>query len=397
MMPIDTDDPRFARLALALLVEPGHRDLGLLISDVGPVEALARVEAGMVEKRLFESVQVRREQSRGDFRGMAQRALDATERLGARIITPDDAEWPVQLADLHRISRETSNRLDRDTLPPLCIWLRGRPSLLAATQKSVAVVGARASSPYGNHVALELAYGLADKGWGVVSGGAYGIDAQAHRGALGPGGITVAVLASGIDLTYPQAHASLFERIEETGLLLSEWPPGAAPHRHRFLIRNRVIAALTRGTVVVEASARSGAKQTASRARQLGRSLMAVPGPVTSAMSVGTHHIIRELDGRLVTSAAQVIEEVGRIGDDLAPLPRGPESARDRLDPVLSQVLDGLPRGRTVGVAEIAATVGVPLRAVMRALPALQDGGFVVDDGSGWRLSPLATAPARTG
>ncbi len=388
MTSIDTDDPRLARLVLALLVEPGHRDLGALVDQVGPVEALARVEAGAVERQLFESVQVRRERARGDLRGMAEQALEAADRLGAQIVTPEDDEWPWQLADLRLISRETSSRLDRDTLPPICLWLRGGASLRQVTQRSVAVVGARAASAYGNHVSLEFGYGLAERGWCVISGGAYGIDAQAHRGALSAGGLTIAVLACGIDRYYPAAHTSLFESILDSGLLVSEWPPGADPHRHRFLIRNRVIAALAKGTVVVEASARSGAKQTAGRTRALGRSLMAVPGPITSSMSVGTHQIVRELDGRLVTSVPEILEEVGRIGDDLAPLVRGPDREHDRLEPTLAQVLDGVPGRRAADVEEIAAAAGVSLRVAMRALPVLAGNGFVIGDDSGWRLAP---------
>jgi DNA processing protein len=221
----------------------------------------------------------------------------------------------------------------------------------------------------------------------VVSGGAYGIDAQAHRGALTAGGCTVVVLACGIDRAYPIAHASLFERVIEDGLVITEWPPGADPHRHRFLIRNRVIAALTRGTVVVEASARSGARQTAGRALLLGRPTMAVPGPVTSAMSVGSHQILRAEGARLVTTAAEVIEEVGQIGDDLAPLVHGREREHDHLGPTLNQVLDGVPARPSVGPETIAANVGLSLRVVLRSLPALKDAGFVTQDESGWRLS----------
>jgi DNA processing protein len=196
------------------------------------------------------------------------------------------------------------------------------------------------------------------------------------------------VLASGVDRPYPMAHANMFDRIADDGLLLSEWPPGSDPHRHRFLIRNRVIAALTRGTVVVEASARSGAKQTANRARQLGRRTMAVPGPVTSAMSVGSHQLLRMLETRLVTSAAEIIEEVGRIGDDLAPIERGPERDRDHLSPDLAQVLDAVPPRNALGPGQIAATAGVGLRIALQALPLLQADGFVVEDGGRWRLSP---------
>lgn len=282
--------------------------------------------------------------------------------------------------------------MDRDTYPPLCVWVRGTASLAAVARRSVAMVGARASTAYGNHIAMEFAYGLAERGWCVVSGGAYGIDAQAHRGALGPDGATIAVMACGIDKTYPQAHAALFERITADGLLLSEWPPGADPHQHRFLVRNRVIAALARGTVVVEASARSGAKQTANRTRALGRVLMAVPGPITSAMSVGSHHILREMEGRVVTSVDEVVEEVGLIGEDLAPIPRGPERPRDRLDPDLARVLDGVPARKAADPQQIAASAGMSLRAVLRALPVLRDGEFVVEDAGGWRIGPRARA-----
>jgi DNA processing protein len=193
----------------------------------------------------------------------ATEVIERTERMGARIVTPDDDEWPAQLDDLRRISVD-GDRRDRDVYPPLCIWLRGPIRLDDAVARSVAIVGSRASSPYGDHVALDLAYGLAERAWHVVSGGAFGIDAQAHRGAMTSGGVTIAVLACGVDRPYPVAHTSMFERIADDGLVISEWPPGSDPHRHRFLIRNRVIAALTRGTVVVEASARSGAKQTAT-------------------------------------------------------------------------------------------------------------------------------------
>jgi DNA processing protein len=273
-----------------------------------------------------------------------------------------------------------------------------------ALHRAVAVVGARASTSYGNHVAQELGYGLASRGWAVVSGGAYGIDAAAHRGALAAGGVTVAVLACGVDRAYPAEHASLFERIVDDGLLISEWPPGADPHRHRFLIRNRVIAALSRGTVVVEANARSGARQTLGRAALLGRAVMAVPGPVTSAMSVGCHQLLRYSGARPVMSYEEVLEEVGRIGDDLAPVPRGPEDPRDDLGPELARVLDGVPLRGVADAGQIAAAAGVPLRDVLRALPALESAGHVVARNGGYaarrfnrpQSSQGAVSPVRT-
>jgi DNA processing protein len=378
------DDVRRARIALAYLIEPGSQPLAVAVDEMGVVETLSRICRGEASEKL---VDVARERlAGGDPEPVVDALVERTARLGARIVTPEDDEWPRQLDDLRRVSRETS-RVDRDVFPPICLWVRGAPSLAEVTRRSVAVVGARASTPYGNHVAIELSYGLAERGWCVVSGGAYGIDAQAHRGALTAGGCTVVVLACGIDRAYPIAHASLFERVIEDGLVITEWPPGADPHRHRFLIRNRVIAALTRGTVVVEASARSGARQTAGRALLLGRPTMAVPGPVTSAMSVGSHQILRAEGARLVTTAAEVIEEVGQIGDDLAPLVHGREREHDHLGPTLNQVLDGVPARPSVGPETIAANVGLSLRVVLRSLPALKDAGFVTQDESGWRLS----------
>ncbi len=384
-----TTDDRLARVALACMVEPGNRRLGLLVDEHGPTAALAMVISGAADAALQSAAAARLDTGRP--LELAHIAVARTERVGGRIITPADDEWPTQLDDLRRVGGGTK-RVDQDVYPPLCLWVRGDVSLADVARRSVAVVGARSSSPYGNHVATELSYGLADRGWSVVSGGAFGIDAQAHRGALTAGGLTVAVLACGIDRAYPMAHASLFDRIADAGVLLSEWPPGADPHRHRFLIRNRVIAALTRGTVVVEASARSGAKQTSRRARQLGRSTMAVPGPITSAMSVGAHQILRELGSRLVTSAAEIIEEVGQIGDDLAPVLRGPDRDRDRLSSDFAQVLDGVPQRRGGGPQEIAAAAGVALRIVLRALPTLEDEGFIVQDDSGYRVAPAGTS-----
>lgn len=377
------DDERRAYVAMGALVEPGNRDLGAVVARHGPVLALECLLSGEVSPALRGAVAARL--PTGHPLPVADAAFADADRLGARIVTPLDEEWPAPLADLARISRG-NERPDRDTYPPLCLWVRGPWPLAEALRRSVAVVGARAATAYGQHVATELGYGLADRGWTVVSGGAYGIDAAAHRGALAAGGVTVAVLACGVDRPYPLGNASLFERITETGLLVSEWPPGAEPHRHRFLIRNRVIAAATAGTVVVEAAARSGAIQTLRRATELGRVAMAVPGPVTSAMSVGSHEALRNEGTRLVTGWAHVLEEVGSIGADLAPLPRGPQQARDRLDPTSAQVLDALPRRGLARAEQIAAGAGVPLRVALSALGLLTATGLVISRDGGYTL-----------
>jgi DNA processing protein len=379
-----TQATRLARIALGLLVEPGHRDLGELVGQVGATVALDRLRTGTVAPGLLAAVRPR--WGPADPLDIAGRALERAERLGVRIVTPEDDEWPPQLQDLVRISQPVSDPIRRNTYPPHCIWVRGPWPLAETCERSVAVVGARASTAYGEHVAGDLGYGLAERGWTVVSGGAFGIDAAAHRGAMAAGGRTVAVLACGIERPYPVSHAALFERIAETGLVLSEWPPGADPHRHRFLIRNRVIAAATRGTVMVEANLRSGARFTLHRARALNRMVMVVPGPVTSAMSVGSHEELRVENTVLVTGVAHVIDAVGSIGDDLAPVLRAPEGRRDQLTPLQRQVLDGVRPRKLLTAEEIAAAVGVSARDARRALPALEQARFVTVLESRYRL-----------
>jgi DNA processing protein len=389
-------DPRTARVALGCLAEPGSEAIYRLVREHGPVGALDRILAGEVDgqdgQALVEAARARL--GRDGLDRIVDGALTRARRTGARVVVPEDDEWPVQLADLVLISNRGGDRVARDTYPPVCLWVRGERPLAEAFTRSVAVVGARAATSYGHHIATELAYGMANRGWTVVSGGAYGIDAAAHRGALAASGVTAAVMACGLDRPYPAAHASLFERITENGLLISEWPPGAEPHRHRFLIRNRVIAALTRGTVMVEANARSGARQTLGRATALGRAPMVVPGPVTSAMSVGCHEAIR-CGARLVTSYQEALEEIGLVGDDLAPPVRGPEREADRLGPVLSRIVDAIPRRNGLDAGQIAASAGLPLREVLRALPTLEELGQVVPKEDGrYVLAPAKPAPA---
>ncbi|QLQ39808.1 DNA-processing protein DprA [Micromonospora robiginosa] len=383
------EDRRFARVALTWLAEPGTRSVHRLVQRLGPVDALDRLLAGGAPDRTLRAAVAARTAT-GDARAVAAEALARGERLGARLVTPEDDEWPPQVAELRNlVLPEAVRRVDVETDPPLCFWVRGAWPLGDALDRSVAVVGARAATPYGSHVATELGYGLADREWTVVSGGAFGIDSAAHRGALAAGGRTVAVLACGLDRPYPMGNAALFDRIAETGLLVSEWMPGAEPLRPRFLVRNRVIAAATRGTVLVEAAARSGATQTLNRALGLARPAMVVPGPVTSAMSVGGHQVLRERSSaRLVTGVAHVLEEVGRIGDDLAPLARAPERPRDRLDDDATQVLEALPRRRTLDLEGVATRAGVDLRTAMRKLSMLEELALVVRRDGGYALAP---------
>ncbi|WP_374199579.1 MULTISPECIES: DNA-processing protein DprA [Micromonospora] len=390
---VNGDDDRLARVALTWLAEPGTRSVHRLVDELGAAGALdLLLRGGAPDDRLRAAVAARCRD--GDARAVAADALARAQRLGARLVTPDDGEWPATVEHLRRLALPgATRRVDVETAPPLCFWVRGGWPLGDALDRAVSVVGARAATPYGVHVATELGYGLADRDWTVVSGGAFGIDAAAHRGALNAGGLTVAVLACGIDRPYPMGNTALFDRIGETGLLVSEWLPGAEPLRPRFLIRNRVIAAATRGTVLVEASARSGATQTVNRALAAGRHAMVVPGPVTSAMSVGAHELLREHpSARLVTGVAHVLEEVGRIGADLAPPARAPQRPRDLLDDEATQVLESMPRRGAVGVDRLAARAGVDVRTALRKLSLLEELGLVRRRDDGYAL---ATGPAR--
>ncbi len=383
-MTPDLDQARLARIALAHMVEPGDREIGEVVCDVGPVEALRRLRAGLLSGRVCAAAAARL--GAHEPYALAVDAVRLAGRLGSRILTPEDADWPRRLADLRDISVDGPDSIDRDTYPPQAVWIRGPWSLTEACERSVAVVGSRAATPYGTHVAGDFGHGLAGRAWTVVSGGAYGIDAAAHRGALAGDGCTVAVLASGIDRPYPVGHVSLFDRIAERGLLLSEWPPGSDPHRRRFLVRNRVIAALTLGTLVVEAGLRSGARFTVGRARRLNRLTLAVPGPVTSAMSLGCHEELRGGSTILAASVEHVVDAVGRIGADMAHPQSANATARDQLTSMQAQVLDGVRPRKVLTAEQIAAAAGVSVRDARRTLPGLEESGFVVAAGGGYRL-----------
>jgi DNA processing protein len=370
---VGDQDDRIARLLLGRVGEPGDTALAKLIDDLGAVATVQRLRAGTLNHRGLVNLRARLDVARPD------RDLAAGALVGARFVIPGDEEWPDQVDDLIRLGR-------RDAGVPLGLWVRGPLNLRAACRRSVAVVGARASTAYGEYVASEFGIGLAERMWTVVSGGAYGIDGAAHRGALAGDGATVAVLACGVDVAYPRGHAALIDRIAQTGLIVSEWPPGCAPMRYRFLVRNRVIAALTVGTVVVEAAVRSGALSTANRARELDRHIMAVPGPITSTMSKGTNQLLREPDVMCVTGVADVIELVGSMGSDLAPQLMIPADPRDDLDDVSRRVLESVPVRRAAGPASIAVTAGIAPQQVLRCLGGLAARGFVERVDAGWRL-----------
>ncbi len=363
-LTFDPADELLARVAWSRLIEPGDERATTLIEQVGAGEALrALVDRDVPWLQRFvprlASLDPRRD-------------LLGVQRLGGRVVLPSDAEWPTPLAAL--------------AAPPPCLWVRGAARLAEVAERSVAVVGARAATAYGEHVAGELACGLADRDFAVVSGLAYGIDAAAHRGALAAPGTTVAVMAGGLDRAYPAGHDALMGRVADAGAVVSEVPPGSAPTRGRFLQRNRLIAALSGGTVVVEAALRSGSLNTARTAAALGRPVGAVPGPVTSMGSAGCHALLRDGVAVLVTDAAEVADLVGRLGTDASVTPTGPSRDGDDLDPVAARVLDALPVRSGRPIDRLCATAGLDPGSVQSALGRLALLGLAERDGAGWRV-----------
>ncbi|MET7941673.1 DNA-processing protein DprA [Streptomyces sp. NPDC005302] len=374
-----TDDERTARVTLSRVVEPGDEVCGRWVREIGAREALRWLSEGDRQPRGMTDTRwagLRARAERADPEGDLARAREA----GVRFVCPGDSEWPAQLDDLG------DGR-------PLGLWVRGLSSLRIWALRSVAVVGARACTEYGAHMAATLGAGLAERGWVVVSGGAYGVDGAAHRGALGAGGATVAVLACGVDRPYPRGHTQLITRIAEQGLVIGELPPGDHPTPSRFILRNRVIAALTRGTVVVEAAYRSGALVTARAAQRLGRFTMGVPGPATSSLSAGVHELLRG-EAVLVTDAAEVAELVGDMGE-LAPDRRGPVVPRDLLSPGAQRVLAALPARRPAAVDEIARGAATTTDDAVGRLYELRALGFVERHGDGWKLTRQASTSVR--
>ncbi|WP_406407121.1 DNA-processing protein DprA [Streptomyces sp. NBC_01643] len=376
--PAVGDRERLARAALTRVLEPGDERGGRWLREIGAAELIRRITdrdgtaeqlRGMTPKRLA-GYRLRAEAVD------PERDLASVAAVGGRFVCPGDREWPSQLDDLGD-SRPTG------------LWVRGRPDLRLWALRSVAVVGARACTPYGAHMAASLGAGLAELGWVVVSGAAFGVDGAAHRGALSAGGATMAVLACGVDVAYPRGHAELIGRVAEQGLVIGELPPADHPTRSRFILRNRVIAALTRGTVVVEAEYRSGSLVTARSAQRLGRFTMGVPGPATSGLSAGVHELLRG-EGVLVTDAAEVAELVGEIGD-LAPARRGPVLPRDLLDAASARVLDALPCHGSVSGRDIARTAGTSVDEALGRLYELHSLGFVERTGEDWQLTPRPT------
>ncbi|UJP11172.1 DNA-processing protein DprA [Microbacterium sp. KUDC0406] len=357
-----------ARAAWSVLTEPGDGIAGALVDAFGPQGALDQALSDATLRAPLEVVEARamneavaRWAPRADPRAVGAALRDA-EAVGARILLPEDPEWPAGLADLGPHA-------------PLMLWVRGSTEALIADE-SVSVVGARASTGYGERIAAEIAGDLAASGVSIVSGGAYGIDGMAHRAALGVGGITVAFLAGGVDRSYPAGHQQLFERIRAGGAVVSEVPCGAAPTKWRFLQRNRLISAAGLATVVVEAGWRSGTLNTAGHAAALGRPLGAVPGPVSSAASAGCHRLLREYAAICVTSAAEVRE----LWADAA----GESRAQPPADPDRVRLMDALSTRAPRDAMELSKRSGLSAERVHSILGMLDLEGGAVRRETGW-------------
>ena len=363
---------RLARVRLSHALEPGDAKVADAVTSLG---AARMIEQLLADPGSRPELVARLGQT--DPEPLLSRA----ERRGVRFVTPADAEWPTQLDDLAH-----GQRVQGLGGVPVGLWVRG-PMRLDELEGSVAIVGSRSASSYGFDVATDVAATLARAGTPVVSGAAFGIDQAGHRGALAAGGRTVAVLACGADRVYPSAHRELIDHIASHCAVVSEAPLGSSPTKVRFLSRNRLIAALSRGTVLVEAATRSGALNTAHWADQLSRVVMGVPGPVSSATSEGVHNQIRAGAATLVTSGFDVLELTGTSGEHLMAVPRGPERPHDRFSLPEIRVLDAVPVARGATTASIGRIACVSVREADRVLTALSAAGLVRPGPDGWRLA----------
>ncbi len=280
---------QLARACLFSVVEGGHTFWCAEISTHGALAVYNKLLNGGYDPIKYEKLITNLRETNGD------KILTEIDKHYARLITPDDEDWPEQLNDL--------------AAPPIGLILKG--NINALHQPSLAIVGTRNPTSYGARIAGEFAAGFSDREWAIVSGGAYGIDSYAHKGALIAEGVTVAVVASGIDINYPAGNTRLFAEICESGAMVTEFMPGHRALPNRFLTRNRLIAALSKATLVVEAAFRSGSLRTARDAAEIFRPVMAIPGPITSPTSEGCHRLIGERAAEIVTSVADAVEFVG--------------------------------------------------------------------------------------
>ena len=375
---------------LLRVFEPPDAAVTGYVAKVGAVAAWSAVKHRRAPRAVLSPTAARTEQrSPDELEAMVDADLAAADAVGARIIGPGDPEWPeAALVAFDMASARGVN----NSAPPVALYVRGRP-LEQLPARALAVVGSRANTAYGQRVAADIAMGAAEAGMTVISGAAFGIDTVAHRTALACAAEhpTVAVLACGIDRAYPVANTALLDRIAEVGSVVSEYPPGTSPARHRFLVRNRLIAALSAGTVVVEAGRRSGTLSTASASATLGRVLMAVPGPVTSALSVGCHLLLSTGTAVLVTGPQDVLSELGvsapadsgGVGDR----PADPRKAMptDGLEPPVARIYEALPFRGARTVTQLSVESALTAAEVIAGLAVLELHQLASRSEGAWR------------
>lgn len=387
----DWTDDRLTRAAIASLLGYGANEVLGLAARLGPASAwqLLRSSEEAIEGQLKLPGLGRPPGTSGQaFKAWAasinpDQVASRTEAEGFRFIIPGDDEWPSAIDDLAGCEMGRLGGL------PVGLWVAGPGHLVHWCQDAVAMVGSRSATRYGEAVAMNMASALAGEPdvvpWTVVSGGAFGIDAASHRGALLTGGRTIAVFANGLDLYYPPGNTALIKMIKEQGLAVSELPPGAHPTKHGFLARNRIIAALASGVVVVEAGLRSGARNTVSWAAAMGRVVMAVPGPVTSAMSETPHRLIRDGEATLIACADDVRALLQPIGQSPELPFTGAPRPGDELSGDESVVREALPARRGITLNEVALASGVPIQRCIESLRRLAGRGYaVVDEAGRW-------------
>ncbi len=382
-----TDRDRLARVALSGRGEPGDHRMVSLVAELGAPAVHDHLAAERDPGNgLLADVTARLAASN------PQRDLDRAGRDGIRFVVPGDDEWPHRVDDLM-----TAELVHGRGGPPLGLWVKG-PLRLDELETSVAIVGSRSATSHGTSTASEIAARVARAGFTVISGAAFGVDYAAHRGALAAGGRTIAVLACGLDRAYPEAHRPLIEHLAETTAVVSELPPGRSPTPARFLSRNRLIAALAAGAVIVEAATRSGALNTAGWAARLNRPLMGVPGPVNAAQSQGVHQLLRSGAATLVTNGDEVLELVAPSGRHLTKPRRARPRARDELPERQQQVLEAVPALRPATADAIARTAGIGLLETRSTLERLGRAGFVEQRPRGWviRQREGADSPAES-
>lgn len=383
-LPGDESDhvERFAALAWSVICEPGDGFAGHLVSTFGFAKALefeldrvsalryvsmfAEAGSDWVEMQTFG----RFEQTLGESRerwgarlsiGAVRESILAAQQAGVSFINEHSSKWPQGLSDLGKHT-------------PRGLWVSGRAELL--TRQAVSFVGSRMASSYGESATGELVGPLTNRGISIISGGAYGIDAMAHRSALALRGDTIAIMAGGLDRLYPSGNAELFRQVSENGCLISEMPPGSEPTKWRFLQRNRLIAAMGLATVVVEANPKSGAVSTANRALEIGRPLGAVPGPINSAGSDGCHRLIRDSGAQLITNSEDILEMIGQLAFEQNPELPGLGALETRVNDAIGH------SGATI--ERICHEGGLTRAEAQLGLSGLLLAGLIEQDSFGW-------------